>query len=148
MTEMNKPFTRCPHCGTTDADRSVLSSLDNLLRSHLELCTELRQIGRQLLHFEQQDGTPGQKSRSLDRMRKVLRRAENIRRSLKTTAVGADPEAFADGANVTLPSDPDFNAPEPSDIESGATDTVENPKNKGRVARSRAQRVINFPAAK
>jgi hypothetical protein len=50
--------------------------MDQLLRSHAELCATLRLAGRQMLQFEKQG------DESLDRIRKVLRRADNVRKAL------------------------------------------------------------------
>lgn len=68
----------CPYCGTTNNAKSVLALLDPLFRSQDELCAILRQVGRQMLRFE------GQDDESLERMRKVLRRADNVRKALQS----------------------------------------------------------------
>ncbi len=67
----------CPLCGTTDTERSAISSLDTLLQSHLELCAVLRLVGRQLLRYEHEHNHP------FDKLRTALRRAENIQHALK-----------------------------------------------------------------
>ena len=51
--------------------------MDQLFRSHTELCATLRLAGRQMLQFEQQA------DESLERIRKVLKRADNIRKALE-----------------------------------------------------------------
>jgi len=67
----------CPYCGTANSEKSALSDMDQLVRSHTELCAALRLAGRQMLRFETQgDG-------SLERIRKVLKRADNIRKVLE-----------------------------------------------------------------
>ncbi len=51
--------------------------MDQLFRSHTELCAALRLAGRQMLRLEQQgDG-------SLERIRKALKRADNVRKMLE-----------------------------------------------------------------
>ena len=69
------PF--CPYCGTTDAEKAALSRMDRLLQLHTELCAALRLAGRQMLRFEKQE------DESLQRLRKVLKRADNLHKALK-----------------------------------------------------------------
>jgi hypothetical protein len=67
----------CPLCRTTNAQKAVLAAFDDLLHSHAELCSVVRSVGRQMLQFENQD------RQSLDRLRVVLKRADNIRQTLR-----------------------------------------------------------------
>ncbi len=77
VIEPHEAAPRCPYCGTTNSERSALSLMDQLFRSHTELCAALRLAGRQMLRLEQQgDG-------SLERIRKALKRADNVRKMLE-----------------------------------------------------------------
>jgi hypothetical protein len=100
----------CPYCGTPDGEKSALPIIDQLLRSHAELCATLRVAGRQILRFEQ----PGDES--LEKVREVLKRAENIRKVLETR--GALPEITAEVASelTTEPAmtDPPMRKPAPN----------------------------------
>jgi len=59
-------------------EKSALSLMDQLLRSHAELCVTLRSAGRHILQEEKQrDG-------SLERIRQVLKRAENVRKAIQS----------------------------------------------------------------
>ena len=69
----------CPYCGTTRSEKFALSLMDQLYQSHAELSTALRLAGRQMLRFELQG------HESLERIRKVLRRADNIREALESS---------------------------------------------------------------
>jgi len=77
---------------------------------HAELCATLRVAGRQILRFEQ----PGDES--LEKVREVLKRAENIRKVLETR--GALPEITAEVASelITEPAmtDPPMRKPAPN----------------------------------
>ena len=84
----------CPYCGTPEGEKAALPLIDQLLRSHAELCATLRLAGRQILRFEQ----PGDES--LEKVREVLKRAENIRKVLETR--GALPEITADLASELI----------------------------------------------
>jgi hypothetical protein len=67
----------CPHCGLTRSEESVPILLDQLFQSHTELCTMLRSAARQMLRFEKQDDG------SLEKIRKVLKRADQVRQLLR-----------------------------------------------------------------
>jgi hypothetical protein len=69
----------CPYCGTTHSEKFALSLVDQLYHSHAELSASLRLAGRQMLRFELQG------HESLERIRKVLRRADNIREALDSS---------------------------------------------------------------
>lgn len=77
MTEAPEAAPRCPYCGITNSEKSALSLMDQLFLSHTELCAALRLAGRQMLRFEtERDG-------SLERIRRVLKRADNVRKGLE-----------------------------------------------------------------
>jgi hypothetical protein len=69
----------CPYCGTTHREKFALSLMDQVYQSHAELSTALRLAGRQMLRFELQG------HESLERIRNVLRRADNIREALESS---------------------------------------------------------------
>src|ERR1700727_1785394 len=69
----------CPYCGTTHSAKYALSLMDQLFQSHAELSAVLRLAGRQMLRFEMQG------HESLGRIRKALRRADNIREALESS---------------------------------------------------------------
>jgi hypothetical protein len=69
----------CPYCGTTHSAKYALSLKDQLFQSHAELSAVLRLAGRQMLRFEMQG------HESLERIRKALRRADNIREALESS---------------------------------------------------------------
>lgn len=75
-TQPEDAARRCPLCGTSNAEQLASSVLNDLFLSHAELCTALRLVGRQMLQFGKRD------DQSLDKMRQVLKRAENIRKTL------------------------------------------------------------------
>jgi hypothetical protein len=89
VTQPGEPLPRCPSCGITDSERSALSLMDQLFRSHVELCAALRSAGRQILRLENQD------DQSLRKVRGVLKRADNIRRAL------IDPNDLPEALNNT-----------------------------------------------
>lgn len=84
----------CPYCGTPEGEKAALPLIDQLLRSHAELCATLRVAGRQILRFEQPS------DESLEKVREVLKRAENIRKVLQTR--GALPEIPAEVASELI----------------------------------------------
>ena len=75
-TQPENAAQRCPLCGASNAEQLASLVLDDLFLSHAELCTALRLVGRRMLQFEKRDDP------SLDKMREVLKRAENIRKML------------------------------------------------------------------
>lgn len=70
------PFS-CPNCGST-GPTPVFAVVEQLYYSHVELRAALRSACRQMLPLEKQG------NRSLDRSRKVLRRADRIYRMLNS----------------------------------------------------------------
>ena len=69
----------CPHCGVVVSEKSPLALMDQLVRSHTELCSTLRLVGRQLLRFEHQG------DESLEKVREILKRGDNIRKALQSS---------------------------------------------------------------
>jgi hypothetical protein len=69
----------CPCCGITPGEKFALSLMDQLYESHAELSAALRLAGRQMLRFELHG------HESLEKIRKVLRRADNIREALESS---------------------------------------------------------------
>ncbi len=108
--------------------------LDSLLESHGELCATLRQVGRQLLHIENRG------DHSLDKIRSVLKRAENLRRTLRISS------------EMQQGKDELFGAAETSDFESNpgnaATEAPsrETVQKKGRLTRPRSFDILKFPS--
>jgi hypothetical protein len=125
----------CPLCGTTYAEKETLSALDALLRSHLELCAILRSVGRRMLRSENEDNVPS------DRLRKALRRAENIQHMLKS------PEAHPKGVEGSEATD--YSASwqgreEPLTDEATAPNDFQR---RTRLTRPRSLRIVRLPPA-
>jgi hypothetical protein len=126
----------CPYCGSINSEKSALSLMDQLFRSHAELCATLRSAGRRLLQFEQQG------DESLDSIRKVLRRAENVRKVMQSR--GEMPDAPKDTEEDKLVAEtplPDSNC---------SPDKVMNEVPVGKsvrqkLPRQRSLRLIRFP---
>lgn len=78
---------RCPHCGTADHGQPAPFFIDQLLQSHTELSTALRLAGRKILRYEAEDDG------SLEKIRKVLKRADHIRQGIREPA---EPEQIAE----------------------------------------------------
>jgi len=125
---------RCPQCGTTNGEKFTLSMLDALLKSHAELCTTLRQVGRHLLSFEDRGG------QTLDKIRTVLKRAENVR---KTLAVPNEKQENMD----EMLSAPAAKALEPSVDSASEVPMRKSAQGKGRVTRPRSMGILRFPAS-
>lgn len=70
---------RCPQCGTTDNGRSASFFIDQLLQSQIELSTALRLAGRQILRYGPKDNG------SLEKIQKVLKRADHVRQTIRGT---------------------------------------------------------------
>lgn len=83
-TQPGEVAPQCPYCGT-HSDKFALSLMDQLFQSHAELSAVLRLAGRQMLRFEMQG------HESLERIRKVLKRADNIRQVLESSDEPAQP---------------------------------------------------------
>lgn len=138
VTQQGQAQSQCPYCGTTNNEKAALSLMDQLLRSHTELCVTLRFAGRQMLQFEQQaDG-------SLETIRKVLKRADNMRKALQNAK--ELPEAFEPVNAEELVVEAQSPAPGVEKIVSEA------PRRKGvqkrtRLASPRSLRIISFPNA-
>lgn len=131
---------QCPYCGTTNSEKSALSLslMDQLFRSHTELCAALRLAGRQMSGLEKQS------AESLETIRKVLRRAGNIRNALKR------PDELPDGPKNVY--DLVVDAPSPVAAYTAEETIDERPTRKAvprknRLMRPRSQYVLRFPAS-
>jgi len=127
----------CPYCGITNSEKSAVSFMDQLFRSHAELCAALRLAGRQMSGLEKQS------HESLERIRKVLKRADNIRKALKR------PDEMLDGPRVVY--DLVADAPSPFRAYSSEEPMDDDPARKGdqrksRLIRPHSQYVVRFPA--
>jgi hypothetical protein len=139
ITQQGKPQNHCPYCGLVNQESAAVSLMDQLSRSHFELCASLRLAGRQMLRFEKQD------DESLERIRKVLKRADNIRGVLqRLDESGESPKAM----------DEDELADASSLASQYTTDQVVNEvairksvQRKNRLTRPRSLRVIRFPTS-
>jgi hypothetical protein len=136
VTRPDEPLPRCPSCGITTSERSALSLMDQLFRSHVELCAALRSAGRQILRLENQD------DQSLRKIRGVLKRADNIRRVL----IG--PNDFPETASNTYELVVDATTP----VDENSLDQAQNdaPIRKGvqrrsRLIRPHSLRIVRFP---
>jgi hypothetical protein len=76
IAEAQEAAPRYPFDGILNDEKLILSLMDRLFQSHAELCTALRLAGRRLLRVEEQN------SESLQKIRKVLKCAENVRKAL------------------------------------------------------------------
>jgi len=121
----------CPLCGTTNAEKSVLSAFGDLVHSHAELRAAVRSVGRQMLHFAKHDGE------SLERLRIVLKRADNIRRTLRL------PDDYQElPMKINRPVMPEA----PSQAEPAMDDTASHKRvQRKRMSQPRSLRVIRFP---
>jgi hypothetical protein len=119
----------CPLCGTSNAEKSALSSFCDLVHSHTELCAALRSVGRQMLQLPKQDG------QSLERMRIVLKRADNIRQTLQLPDEYLEPPKRIDPLLVSSPS------------EQAISDApIRKSVQKRRMSRPRSLRIVKFPS--
>lgn len=124
VTDPGEAQIHCPYCGTVNANKTALSLVDQLSRSHAELCAALRLVGRQLLRFENQaDG-------SLEKVREVLKRADHIRKALQS------PDGSPDPLNKTDQEELVVEAQEPAATAGKSVPTR---------ARSRSLHIIRFP---
>jgi hypothetical protein len=137
VTQPGDAAPQCPYCGTTNVEKSALSLLDSLFQSNVELCAALRSVGRQMLRVERQD------DQSLERIRGVLKRADNIRQAL--TSSDELPEALKTAY------DPVVDAPTPaSEYSSGqavndAPAVQQSAPRRKRLIRPYSQRILRFP---
>jgi hypothetical protein len=75
-TQPGEAALQYPFEGLPKDEKVILSLMDRLFQSHAELCTALRLAGRQLLRVEEQGAEP------LEKIRKVLKRADHVRKAL------------------------------------------------------------------
>jgi hypothetical protein len=124
VTDPREAQIHCPYCGTVNADKSALSLMDQLSRSHAELCAALRLVGRQMLRFEKQaDG-------SLEKVREVLKRADHIRKALQS------PDGLPDALQKT----------DQEKLVRTRKPAAAIGKNAPKGARSRSLHIVRFPA--
>lgn len=132
--------THCPHCLTLDSEQSALSLVDTLYRSQTELCATLRLVGRQLLQFEEQDDG------LLDKVRDVLKRAENIQQTVRSESVLSDaliePALYGSGLEAETPIR--VSAYSPAQV-SGEGMMPKPGQRRSRLQRPHALRIIKFP---
>jgi hypothetical protein len=128
-------FPKCPNCGKTNVDKQALLDLESLVHSHVELCAALRLIGRQLLNFEKQD------SYLLNKVREVLKQAENVRRTLDIPNVSGEPDNSLDEP-AAPPITPSEDGIVPKTIDNQPRSGVQR---KGRLTRPRSLRILKFP---
>lgn len=126
----------CPVCGITNRERLGLDYLDQLLQSHDELRTILRLAGRQISQSE--TGS----DQSLDRIRRTLKRASNIRQGLTMTEYALEP---IEQVHDQGPESPTLDSPYSDDLPMTDSPLGNNVRRRRRLARPRALRVLSFP---
>jgi len=138
VTQPVEAQSLCPYCGTMNNESAALSLMDQLFLSHTELYATLRLAGRQILQSDKQsDG-------SLERIRKVLKRADNMRKALQSADELPETLKKMDEEELVV------NAPETAS-EYGPDEVVNaGPAPKGvqkrtRLTRPRSLRIIRFP---
>ena len=115
--------------------------MDQLFRSHAELSAALRLAGRQILQFEQHG------DESLERIRKVLRRAENVRKMLQSP--NESPEGLKNVEQDKLEADAPAPAPEHSpDKAVNEAPSRKSVQSRTHRARSLTLRIIKFPTGR
>lgn len=126
----------CPNCGSTE-QTAALALLEQLYYSHAELRATLRSACRQMLPLEKQG------NRSLERSRKVLRRADRIHRMLSS------PKELVDGLKPE-----ELHAETPALVSGLDLNTVidsrplpDAKQTRSRLMRPHALRVIRFPGS-
>ena len=129
----------CHCCGTLKSDQSILTLIDDLLRSHAELCTTLRTAGRQMLRLEVSSDVP------LEKVREVLKRGDHIRRAL------ARSDRLKEGRESTGLSKLVEETPESASDNNSVREITGSPKRNrtvksSRVKRRRSPRVLKFPS--
>jgi len=139
VTEPREAASRCPYCGIANSEKSALSLMDQLVRSHIELCAALRLAGRQVLRFG------AQSDESLERIRKVLKRADNLRQVLKIA--DESPEAVKNLRNidelvVEAPTSAAERSPDQGIEDSPMRKIVQR---RTRLTRPNSLRVVRFP---
>jgi len=129
------PIERCPECGVTKDEKSILALVDQLFRSHAELCAGLRSAGRQLLRVEKQG------AESLENIRKALKRAEHVRKALANVDQWPDPLENLHKSIALSASE--FSLDLPANHDSAR----QGVQKANRLNRSYSPRIIRFPAS-
>jgi hypothetical protein len=138
VTQPGEAQPHCPYCGRMNNERAALSLMDQLFLSHTELYATLRLAGRQILQSDKQSHG------SLEKIRKVLKRADNMRKALQSADELPETLKKMDQDELAV------NAPETAS-EYGPDKAVNGgpaPKNvqkRTRLARPRSLRIIRFP---
>lgn len=138
LPQQGEAQSQCPYCGTTTNEKAALYLMDQLFRSHTELCATLRLAGRQMLQFEPHA------DESLETIRKVLKRADNLRKALQNAEQLPAAVQPVDAEELVV----DAQSPA-SDVEKIVN---EAPRRKGvqkrtPLARPRSLRIVSFPNA-
>jgi hypothetical protein len=113
--------------------------MDQLVLSHTELCAALRLAGRQMLRFStQRDG-------SLERIRKVLKRADNLRKVLEIPDESR--EALQNLKNIDeIAVEGPTSAAECNPDQGLADSAIRNSvQRRSRLTRPNSMRVVRFP---
>lgn len=141
-SQLGEAQTHCPYCLTSNSDKPALSLVDELCRSQTELCATLRLAGRQLLQFEKQgDGL-------LDKVREVLKRAENIQKTMRSESDLSEALSVAAVFGSGLAVETSMPASESEYSPDQATSEDMLPKTgrrRSRLQRPHALRIIKFP---
>jgi hypothetical protein len=137
LVENDDVTLHCQNCGATSTGNSALSLLDQIVRSHTELSTVLRWAGRQISRFEDPD------HQALEKIRETLKRADNIRRTLRVPADFAQ-----DKKQVKYPLAADATVVGPTEVcpaMHGEAVQQAMPK-RTRLTRPRSLQILKFPA--
>jgi hypothetical protein len=135
ITQPGQAALQYPFDGLPKDEKVILSLMDRLFQSHAELCTALRLAGRQLLRVEEQGAEP------LEKIRKVLKRADHVRKAL--IRLNEWPETLDQMHQSVVASAAEYSADE------GAEDVpIRKSAQKGNSpSRGQSSRVIRFPTA-
>ena len=120
-------------------EKTVLSLMDQLLRSHAELSSTLRLAGRQMLQFEKRG------DESLERIRKVLRRADNVRKLLPGTDELPEALKNPDADHMVMAASTPASEYSPDQV---ANEEIRKTQTKTRLSRPRSSRLIRFPGGR
>jgi hypothetical protein len=121
--------------GLPKDEKMILSLMDRLFQSHAELCTALRLAGRQLLRVEEQGAEP------LEKIRKVLKRADHVRKAL--VRLNEWPETLEHMHESVVTSAAEYS-------QDGGTEDVairKSAQKRNSPGRGHSPRVIRFPSA-
>jgi hypothetical protein len=137
VNQLGEAARQCPYCRIAKGENSDISLLDQLFRSHVELCEVLRLAGRQMLRFEQQGDDP------LEKIRAALKRAEHVRKAMESADYS--PEALMHRKILSELADVSAPVPRYHDGQPANDDPI--PSNVQLHRRTRLTRVLKFPVA-